>query len=76
MHAARFQATARAHRHEAASGRQGAFAGGDGDLDVELDTDKQKKRMAVDHNRVRDRRCCTHQSSQHIALVHAMDGTT
>lgn len=48
---AAFQATARAHRHEASGGHSALFA--DGDVDVELDTDKQKKRMAVDHGRVR-----------------------
>lgn len=45
------QAAVRAHRHEA-SGRRGSLIF-DGEADVELDADKQKKRMAVDHGRVR-----------------------
>eukprot|EP00903_Cladosiphon_okamuranus_P014903 g13800.t1 len=46
------EATARAHRLKASGGHGSLLV--DGDLDVEVDTDKQKKRMAVDHNRVMD----------------------
>lgn len=39
---------------------------GDGDMDVELDTDKQKKRMAVDHNRVRTKRATNTESTPYL----------